>query len=496
VTASLRSILASLPARALHWARLAAALALMALLTACMSLDPPGPPPKSVAVPTPRPTIADRSEVERRRLIEAYDGEMGPSSTTRYLDAILARLTAASDTPSATYRLGVLNSPVVNAFALPSGEIFVTRGLLALANDESEIAAVMAHEMAHITAHHAAQRAELERTALLFKRVATQVLADSGNPDDAQSRMQLTIARFSRDQEFEADKIGIRVTARAGYDPYAASRFLTSLGRWSALSASLAGLGDGGKVDMMATHPSTPDRIAQAVVEARQFGAPGVGETGRDAYFSAIDGLAFGDDPAQGLVRGREFIHAKLGFAFTAPDGFILENQSAALIGVAEGGAEALRLDSVADTAQSPEASLETGWIDGVETKSIEPLKLGDLTAATATARGDVWSFRLAAVRLGGRLYRLVYAAHNLTPNVDEKFQTSILSFHRLDAEEIAGTAGDHVRIVEAQPGETAESVAARMAVPSRPLDEFLALNGLDRSGVLTAGQRYKIVAQ
>ena len=90
---------------------------------------------------------------------------------------------------------------------------------------------------------------------------------------------------------------------------------------------------------MMSTHPSTPERIAQAVAEARQIGAPGVGDSGRDAYLSAIGGLAFGDDPAEGLVRGPRFVHPKLGFAFAAPEGFVLENQSAALIGVGEGGA-------------------------------------------------------------------------------------------------------------------------------------------------------------
>src|SRR6185437_5437621 len=111
------------------------------------------------------------------------------------------------------------------------------------------------------------------------------------------------------------DKIGIKAIAAAGYDPFAASRFLASLGRSTALRASLLGESTSAKPDIMSTHPSTPERIAAAVQEARAIGAPGVGESGRDAYLAAIDGIVFGDDSSQGLVRGTHFIHPKLGFA-------------------------------------------------------------------------------------------------------------------------------------------------------------------------------------
>ena len=332
----------------------------------------------------------------------------------------------------------MLNSPIVNAFALPSGDIFVTRGLLALADDTSEIAAVMAHEIGHITAHHAAQRAEFEKTAALFTRVNSQVLAHYEAQDEAEARSKLAIARFSRQQEFEADQIGIKTIARAGYDPYGAARFLTALGEWSALRASVAGAGSADRPDMTATHPSTPERVAQAVAEARQFGEPGTGETGRNAYLNAIDGLAFGDDPSQGVVRDNLFIHPRLGFAFEAPEGFTLDNQSAALIGVGEAGGEALRLDSIpiADSATAASA-IGSGWIDGVKTTSIEAKQIAGLEAATAVAQGEQWSFRLGAVRLNGRLYRLIFAAHTLSPAVNSRFMASLNSFHLLNAQEL-----------------------------------------------------------
>ncbi len=411
---------------------------------------------------------------------------------------MLARLAPASETPTEPYRVTLLNSPIVNAFALPSGDIFMTRGLLALANDGAEIAAVMAHEIAHVTARHAAQRAELERTAALFTRVSNQVLDRPQEGQEVEARMKLSIAHFSRQQEFEADKIGIKVIAKAGFDPYAASRFLNSLGRWSALRASLIGLGSADdKPDMMATHPSTPERIAEAVAQARLVGPPGVGETARDPYLSAIDGIAFGDNPSQGLALGRRFLHPKLGFAFEAPDGFALENQSAALIGVGEGGSQALRLDSIdANNSTTPEAALASGWIDGVQTNSIEAINGAELPMAVAVAQGEQWSFRLGAVRLNGRIYRLIFAAHALTPAVDARFLASIRSFHRITANEAADARPMRLQVVMAQPADTIDTFAQRMQVNQKPLEQFLILNGLERNASTPAGQRFKIVSQ
>ena len=328
-------------------ALIALAAGLAVGLTSCASIDPPPAPANLAPTPTPRPVSTEKPNPERKRLIDAFGGVYSAPVTQGYLDGVLSKIAPASASGLA-YHVTVLNSPIVNAFSLPSGDIFVTRGLVALADDTSEIAAVMAHEIGHITARHAAQRAEFEKTTALFSRVNSQLLAQREAQDEVEARSKLAIARFSREQEFAADQIGIKTIARAGYDPYGAARFLTALGEWSAFRASVSGAGSANRPDMMATHPSTPERVAQATEEARRFGPPGTGETGRNAYLAAIDGLAFGDDPSQGVVRDNSFIHPKLGFAFKAPDGFTLDNQSAALIGVGETGGEALRLDSIA----------------------------------------------------------------------------------------------------------------------------------------------------
>jgi predicted Zn-dependent protease len=474
---------------------LAAGLALG--LTACASIDPPPAPAGFAPTPVPRPVLAEKPNPERKRLIDAFGGVYSAPATQAYLDGVLMKLGPALGAPEPSYRVTVLNSPIVNAFSLPSGDIFVTRGLLALAGDTSEIAAVMAHEIGHITARHAAQRAEFEKTTALFSQVNSQLLAQREAQDEVEARSKLAIARFSREQEFAADQIGIKTIAHAGYDPYGASRFLTALGEWSAFRASVSGAGSANRPDMMATHPSTPERIAQATEAARQFGPPGTGETGRNAYLAAIDGLAFGDDPSQGVVRDNAFIHPKLGFAFQAPDGFTLDNQSAALIGVAETGGEALRLDSIAiPESTSVTSAIGSDWIDGVKTTSIEPKKIDGLEAATAIAQGDQWSFRLGAVRLNGRLYRLIFAAHNLSPAVDSRFMASLDSFRLVNAQDSALASPEKIKIVEAANGDTAETLAARMGFLPQWLDQFLILNGLERNAALVPGQRYKIVVR
>src|SRR5208337_2045522 len=196
------------------WRRVlaAAAGALSLGVAACASIEAP-PAPAKVALAAAESHPAIRPNPERKRLMQAFGGEYHAPAIESDLNGVLLKL-----------------APAPNASALPSGDIFVTRGLLALAGDTSEIAAVMAHEIAHVTARHAVQRAEFEKTAALFTRVNAQLLEHAEADDEVQARSKLSIASFSRQQEFEADRIGIKDLGGAGYDPYGAARFLTALG--------------------------------------------------------------------------------------------------------------------------------------------------------------------------------------------------------------------------------------------------------------------------
>ena len=141
-------------------------------------------------------------------------------------------------------------------------------------------------------------------------------------------------------------------------------------------------------------------------------------------------------------------------------------------------------------------SAIASGWIDDLKTTSVEPMQIGGLEAATAVAQGDQWSFRLGAVRLNGRLYRLIFAARSLSSPVDSEFRASLQSFHLINAQDSALAAAQAIKVVAAGSTDTGESMAARMAFLPHPLDQFLILNGLERDVPVVASQHYKIVAE
>src|SRR5579863_3560326 len=371
------------------------AVALM-LLAACTSAPPDtvplagNPAPSKLADATMSPAVLR----EHQRILAAYGGVYNDPKLQAMIEQTVERLVAASDRPDLHYRVTMLNSQSINAFALPSGQLYVTRGLVALANDESELASVLAHEMGHVVAHHAAIREEQTKQAALVGRVVSDVISDPEAGALALAKSKLALAGFSRAQEFEADAIGIGIAARAGYDPFGAVRFLTSMEHNSELKPQQqSGAIDPRAPDFLSSHPATPERISNALANARQFGAPST-YAGRDktAYLSSIDGIVFGEDPSEGFVRGRRFLHPRLAFTFTAPEGFTLDNTAQAVLGVKHGGGQALRLDVVRVPAeQTLAAYLTSGWIENIDPATVEDITINGFPGATAAAKGDQW---------------------------------------------------------------------------------------------------------
>ena len=475
-----RSLLASLLLAA------AGILAGCAGSTTAPLLEPMGPQQADTTQPA--------NQREHERILAAYGGAYHDSRIENALAQTVEKLVAASDRPDLKYQITILNSPAINAFALPSGQLYVTRGLIALANDSSELASVLSHEMAHVIAQHAAVRENQVRQAALVNRVATDLLADPKLGALALAKSKIALASFSRTQELEADGIGVSISAKAGFDPYGAQRFLTSMGLNTQLRARTANI-DPRAPDFLSSHPATPDRIANVQLNARQFSAPDVGQRDKTAYLALIDGLAYGEDPSEGFVRGRRFLHPKLGFTFTAPPGFTLDNTAQAVFGVKDGGGEALRLDVVQiPPEQELSAYLTSGWIENIDPKSVQETKINGFPAATATAGGDQWTFRLYVVRFGNDTYRFIYAAKNRTEAVDKTFRDSIGSFRRMTLAEMRAAKPQRLKAVTVQAGDTVERLAHRMAVADHHLDRFRVLNGLKPGDKLKAGDVVKVV--
>ena len=452
---------------------------------------------KPPAVAPPRQIDAG-SAAEHRRLLAAFNGEYRAPAAQALIDETVTRLANATERPDLHYRVTILNTGRINAFALPSGYIYVTRGLLALANDTSELASVLAHEMAHVTARHAVERAELERRSVLVSRVNSDLLNDPQTGQVRQDQGRVAIASFSRAQELEADRISVRTVAKAGFDPYGPTRFLQSLGR---SSQAVNRLGERASVDFLSTHPNTPERVQAAQLAARQISAPPTAESNlaeHNRYLTAIAGMIFGDDPSDGLVRGSSFVHPRLGFAFDAPDGFQLENAADAVLGTRENGRQALRFESI-KLAQGATIGdyLKTSPIQEAPTTNIEPLAIAGGQASTALANSSDWTYRFAVLQLGTRTYRMILAAQNFTPDVDQQFRRSIMSFHAPSPDDLVGTRAQKLIVVTAQPADTVASIANRMAGErERAVERFLLLNGLEDEQPVKAGTRYKVIAQ
>jgi predicted Zn-dependent protease len=469
-------------------------------LAGCAMMEQQGEKPVKAEIPAAAPRtlgVETLASAEHKKIIALYGGQYHDPAAEHFLNAMLVKLAKTGGNPTDPYRVTILNSPVINAFALPPDKIYVTRGLLTLANDASEVAAVMAHEIGHITAHHAMLREEQEKRAAVITEAAS-VIQSRERGEQVAAMEQRTIARFSRQQELDADEIGIRSMAKAGYDPYAAARFLNTMEAARALHASEFGETVSTKPDLLATHPSTPARIQHAIAVAHEFGPPGVGTTDRTAYLAAIDGMMYGDDPADGVIRGRTFVHPRLRFVFEAPEGFVLENSAEAVLGIKGGGAEALRLDSVRlsqDT--SLESYIHSGWIEGLLRSSVQPLEINGMPAVTAIARAGEWNFRIALIRFDPAVvYRIIFAIHKLDADAEQRFRASMESFRHTTPQEAARVKPLRIVIVTARNGDKAETLATKMATINRPLENFELLNNLHATGPLRVGGHYKIVTE
>jgi predicted Zn-dependent protease len=481
-----------------------ACVALAALVLAACTASPPALAPQaSLSAPAKQAEAPMAPDVlrEHQRILATYGGVYNDPRLQAVIEQTVERLVAASEKPDLHYKVTMLNSQSVNAFALPSGQLYVTRGLIALANDDSELASVLAHEMGHVIARHAELREEQAREADLVNRVVTDVVTDPAAGAMALAKSKLALASFSRSQEFEADAIGIGIASRAGYDPYGAVRFLTAMEQNSDLKPEQSGAINPAAADFLSSHPATPERITQALANARQYRAPADG--GQDlaqakaAYLGNIDGMVYGEDPSEGFVRGRRFLHPRLGFTFTAPDGFSLDNTAQAVLGIKHGGGEALRLDVVRVPAEQTLAEyLTSGWIENIDPATVEDITVNGFPGATAAAKGDQWDFRLYAIRFGSDVYRFIFAAKHRTPDSDRAFRESIGTFRRMSIAEIETAKPLRLKVVTVAPGETVDKLAGKMAVADHAVERFRVLNGLGPTDRLKPGSAVKIVVE
>lgn len=418
----------------------------------------------------------------------------GPQAA--YVRSVGQRIAAQSGLAAraSDYTVTLLNSNVNNAFAIPGGYVYVTRQLVALMNDEAELAFVMGHEVGHVAARHAQKREERSGIAGILAGLAGAITGSSIVGNLAGTGAQLYTLGYSRDQEREADSLGLRYLVRAGYDPGAGADILGALGAQTSLEARLAGRSGDEPVGWLSTHPATGERVARARKEAATLARGG--NANRDAFLNAIDGMVYDDDPAQGMVQGRAFRHAGLGVGFEAPAGFALQNTPAAVIGSRPGAGQFRFAGGTVSGIDLAGYSARLWQAAGVRPPEPRARRINGIEALVSqteanTRQGNV-DATIAVYRWGPNQY---YHLMMLAPAGGGRvFEPLIASMHRLTSAEAAGIRGRRVDVVTVRPGDTVASLAGRMAYTDDRVARFTVLNGLAANAALRPGERVKLI--
>ena len=445
---------------------------------------------------------------QHAEVVEEFGGaESGPRAA--YVEGVGRRIAAYSGTADAgqVYHFTTLNSAVENAFAVPGGYVYLTRQLMGIMNDESELAFVVGHETGHIAANHAQARRSAANSSAIWG-VLGQVLGAvvGGNAfgglisQGAQQFSKMRLLSFTREQEYQADVLGIRYMTAAGYDPNGSATLLAQITRSTALESRIQGDRNRSTPEWASTHPLSENRAAQASQIARQTGRIGSGLRNRDAFLAQIQGMMVDDDPAQGVIDGRIFTHPDLHLAFAVPTGFLMQNSTRKVsiqgsAGQAEfsGGRFTGRMDDYISRVlqQLTEGRVQLA-LGPMQSTTVNGIPATYVVGRANTSSGGVDVGVFAYQWSPDTIYHFVTltrAGQGLAP-----FATMVDSLRRISAAEAAAIRPRVINVVTVARGDTVQSLANRMAYRDFRVDRFLALNGLAANSSLVPGQRVKLV--
>ncbi len=454
---------------------------------------------------TPQDDIAT-GRAQHPQMLEAFGGEYEDRRLAAYVTRLGERIAGFTEFRY-PYRFTVLNSPIVNAFALPGGFVYVSRGLLAIASNEAELAGVIAHELGHVVARHSAERegaTQIATLGILLGALGAQALGLPGRDvaQLGQTVAGLAISSYSREQESEADRLGVRYMSRAGYDPEGMVSFLATLREQSQLEALMAGK-PADSIDernMTATHPRTIDRVRAAQAAAAEA-RPANAVIAREQFLAAIDGMLFGDDPRQGIVRNTHFVHPGLRFEFTAPDGFRLDNTPQRLTASHPRGAGMIFDLAPMQRAAAVVDYVRNEWARGTRLRDLQAITVNGIEAGTGwtsvNGRNGPLDIRLVAFRRdASSVYRMMFVTPTaLTRQFAEAFRRTTWSFRYLGAEEAAAIKAMRLLVVETQPGDSVSTLARTLPFGRFNEPFFRMLNDLGPNDGLRAGQKIKVIA-
>ena len=448
-------------------------------------------------------TMAEEEKIgrsEHPKILRTFGGEYNNLRLKNYIRTIGNKLANVSELPNINWKFTILNSKEVNAFAVPGGYIYVTRGLIALANNEAELAAVLAHEIGHITALHPSSR-RATGTLTGIGVLASGIIFGRAGSEISDLIGRYSMARYSKSQEFEADLLGVRYLSRANYEPKAMASFLRTMNSFSKYTKKIAGEmgGESEMARIFASHPRTAARVERAIKIASEPKA--VRQTNRITYLKMIDGLLYGDTPKVGIIQNQTFIHPSYQFKITFPMGFKVINRSDSVMARhADNSQIQLRLEKKLKN-KSMTRYLSQTWGRHHQLLNHERIVVNNMAGATATSvvvkNGRAFDIRFVAINGTKVLIQLVFTSpRNYAGKHATSFKETAYSFSQLSVKQANIISGQRIRVTTVKKGDTLSKLAQKMEVKNYKEECLMALNGLTKFNKVRTGQLIKLISR
>ena len=471
----------------------AVSFALVVVTGACATNPVTGKKELSLMSEAEEIAYGQQADAEIRREMGIYDD----AALQRYVADIGDRLANVSHRPQLPWSFAVVDHQAVNAFALPGGYIYITRGILPYLDDEAELAGVLGHEIAHVTARHAAQqstRASLGGIGLAVLGIFVPATQPFG--DLTSAALGVAFLKYGRDDERESDRLGMEYASRAGWDPAGVPQFLATLARIDELS-------ERGVPNWLSTHPEPAARVVEAQPIVARLAAPSAAERGRERFWQRIDNIVVGDNPEEGIVRGNRFLHPPLRFALEFPEGWDITNTPEQVAAQEPGQKHYMLLQHV-DRPQGRS-------IDEVATRSMAAARFQRLDGQVTTLNGAAAfigryqgqldgvgpvTMRAAHIQNGRQVFLLGgFAPRDEFPRVERDIEAAIRSYRPLTQREADDIRPNRLSIYTVRPGDTWQSISSRGGGLVRANDLAI-MNNSAVNEQPKAGQRIKVVVE
>ena len=432
---------------------------------------------------------------EHLKIIKQYGGEYKNVKLQNYINSIGVFLVSTSELPNFKFTFTLLDSPIVNAFALPGGYIYVTRGLLSICQNEAQLAGVLAHEIGHITARHAANRYTKSVGIGVMNNILNLISKNKVVSSVINKSSGLYLLSYSRKQEYEADELSVRYMTRAGFEPKEMSNFLTIMEEYSVLRNKIIGRDNKNfKSDLLLTHPSSSKRVLQVINESKikSISNPIVA---KEIFLKKIDGLNFGERVEEGVIKDDYFFHPKLKISFKLTEKFYFINTSKNLLGVSEDDAKVIfDIDNKTIRKDKLRDYLEQ-WSNSPEINQYKEFSVAGLKAAEAIIKINDKDIKILVIRNNSILYRFMLISGNKKNfnNYNEELSKTLRSFDIKDTKFIEKLLPNKIKIISVNIDDTIDSLHKKQSIQKKySRDIFILINNIKEK--LKPGQKVKVI--